>query len=339
MPNIRKTVATLRRNLKHSLNNFLDVDTTAAAIHLADYTLKKTKLTNHVVFIGRSLRQRLIPKGFHVCFHPGDGDCQNKCLSKITNSCSRRLMQATIHNLKVKLNNISTLKSRACSGLQERCTEAQHHRVSTLISEMNSWFYLEIKAIKDAKFATLLNMAPSTQSTINQPSIQHKRTVVTIPDDLPLTDAENSVLSKGLTFVPVNSKTDEYKVKADCERYFRRLHLKAHFHDHEDASTTPENDPFIKFDTKTSIWTPPDGQQSAIDHYIDHCRRRINSRNYTRPINVSNLPQEEKQALQDLRHRSDNIIKPANKGGAVVVWSRELYNQEAHCQTTVSTYS
>ena len=50
----------------------------------------------------------------------------------------------------------------------------------------------------------------------------------------------------------------------------------------------------------------------------------------TRPIVLSNLPQEEKQALQDLRHRTDIIIKPADKGGAVVVWSRDLYNQEAH---------
>lgn len=58
---------------------------------------------------------------------------------------------------------------------------------------MNSQFYHEIKAIKDAKFATLLYKAPSHHSTINKASAQHKRTVVTIPDDLPLTDAENSV--------------------------------------------------------------------------------------------------------------------------------------------------
>ena len=123
-------------------------------------------------------------------------------------------MQATIQNLKVKLNNISSLKSQACSLLQEPCTKAQYHRVSILISEMNSQFYHEIKAVKDAKFATLLDKAPSHHSTIiNQASVQHKRTVITIPDDLPLTDAENSVLSKGLTFVPVNSKTDEYQVK------------------------------------------------------------------------------------------------------------------------------
>jgi len=33
-----------------------------------------------------------------------------------------------------------------------------------------------------------------------------------------------------------------------------------------------------------------------------------------------------------IRQRTDIIIKPADKGGAVVVWSRELYNQEAHRQ-------
>jgi len=66
---------------------------------------------------------------------------------------------------------------------------------------------------------------------------------------------------------------------------------------------------------------------------IDRCRPSINSRNYTRPIVFSNLPQEEKQALQDLRHRSDITIKPADRGGVFVVWSRELYNQEAHRQT------
>ena len=83
MQNIRKTVATLRRNLKQSPNHFLDVDTISAAIELADYTLKKTKLCSHIVFIGRSLRKRLIPKGFRVRFHPADGDRQNRRVSKI----------------------------------------------------------------------------------------------------------------------------------------------------------------------------------------------------------------------------------------------------------------
>ena len=41
--------------------------------------------------------------------------------------------------------------------------------------------------------------------------------VVTIPTSMPLTDAEKSVLSKGLSFVPVSKTTDEYQAKTDCE--------------------------------------------------------------------------------------------------------------------------
>ena len=51
-------------------------------------------------------------KGTLECFHPADGDCQNRRLSKITNSCSRCLMQATIQNLKVKLNNTLLMPRR-----------------------------------------------------------------------------------------------------------------------------------------------------------------------------------------------------------------------------------
>ena len=38
-------------------------------------------------------------------------------------------------------------------------------------------------------------------------------TVVTIPENLPLSDAEKSVLSKGLNFVPLSKKLDEFSVK------------------------------------------------------------------------------------------------------------------------------
>lgn len=45
----------------------------------------------------------------------------------------------------------------------------------------------------------------------------------------------------------------------------------------------------------------------------------------------NNLSPSEKQALLHLTKR-DDIIKPADKGGAVVVWSGPLYDAEAHRQ-------
>ncbi|XP_063954030.1 uncharacterized protein LOC135153802 [Lytechinus pictus] len=42
-----------------------------------------------------------------------------------------------------------------------------------------------------------------------------------------------------------------------------------------------------------------------------------------------NLPREERQALSSLKNRSDIIIKPADKGSAVVVMDRQQYIDEA----------
>jgi len=157
--------------------------------------------------------------------------------------------------------------------------------------------------------------------------LQDKKIVVTIPSDLELTEAETSV-SKGLTFVPVNNNIEEYQVKADCEKYFCRLCRKAHFHGKADNPTDnaapAETDHFAKFDAKLSTWTPPEGQFSAVDHYIDRCRRFVNTLDFKRSLTchfANYSSQAERLALRNLRHRTDVVIKPADKGGAVVVWA------------------
>ena len=241
-------------------------------------------------------------------------------------------MQTTVHaqKLNFQLNIISTQNSR----LQINSTPAEYHRAKTLISEINSLAHCVIKEAKGAKFVTLLKEVTSKISTTSFDTSLGKRTVVTIPEDLLLNSAEHSVLSKGLTFVPTVNKTDEYQVKADCEKFFRRLRIKVHFHDSEDEHHEVDNhhDPFAKFDSKTSKWTPPDGKFSALDHYIDRCRRSIASQNYSKRPNFCNLTQDKKTALQDLKRRNDIIIKPAYKGGAVGVWKRDLCIQESNRQ-------
>ena len=46
----------------------------------------------------------------------------------------------------------------------------------------------------------------------------------------------------------------------------------------------------------------------------------------------SNLSPTERTALLQLSKRSDIVIKPADKGGAVVIWSCPLYVAKANCQ-------
>ena len=55
--------------------------------------------------------------------------------------------------------------------------------------------------------------------------------VVTIPEDLSLDEHERSLLAKGVNFIPTTSVTDEFQAKEDNEKFFRRLRLKAHFHE------------------------------------------------------------------------------------------------------------
>lgn len=82
---------------------------------------------------------------------------------------------------------------------------------------------------------------------------------------------------------------------------------------------------------QSSIWTPPDGQFSSIDHYIDCCCRFFNSLDFERSLTrrYTNLSQSERRALRNLHRYADVVITPAYKGGAVVVWSLLLYIQEA----------
>ena len=152
---------------------------------------------------------------------------------------------------------------------------------------------------------------------------------------MPLTDAEKSFLSKGITFAQFKKGIDEYQTKADCEVFYRRLRLRAQFrgNSESDSQRSPDTaDPFAQFNPKESTWTPPEGQFSAVDDYIDRCRRAINAIDFNAETLYNNLPSAERAALLQLIKRKDIVIKPADKGGTVVVWSRHLYIAEAKSQ-------
>ena len=90
------------------------------------------------------------------------------------------------------------------------------------------------------------------------------------------------------------------------------------------------NDPFERLIPKTSSWTPPEGQHPSLDVFISKCRIDINNilNNHITSMH-SNTSSEDRNAIKRLQERNDIVIKPADKGGAIVVWRRDLYFQEA----------
>ena len=182
---------------------------------------------------------------------------------------------------------------------------------------------------------------------------------VAIPEDLPLDVHERSLLTKGANFIPTTSVTDEFKVKEDNEKFFRRARLKAHFHetsedthngadDHQlndtiatNSSDTDATNANQQQDTVTtglienlkprpSQWTPPGWQFTSVGHYIDKCRREVNQIDFERKLTRHNLSHDEQHALRKLKNRTDVVIRQADKGGAFVVWRTDLYIAEAN---------
>ena len=76
---------------------------------------------------------------------------------------------------------------------------------------------------------------------------------------------------------------------------------------------------------------PPHGKFADVKLYIAKCHKEIKNLS-SKPLCQLSLTHAEKMALQSLRSRQD-IIKPADKGGGMVVWEyRDLYITEAHRQ-------
>ena len=65
--------------------------------------------------------------------------------------------------------------------------------------------------------------------------------------------------------MPLFKKTDEFTVQEDTEKFLRRVKLKAHFHDKEQASEDTERHEFKSLKNQKSNWTPQDDQFALVD--------------------------------------------------------------------------
>ena len=72
----------------------------------------------------------------------------------------------------------------------------------------------------------------------------------------------------------------------------------------------------------------PNTRFSAVEQYIQRTSHAISSLK-PKPIRSSNLTPRQLAALRGLKTRTDLVIKPADKGGRIVVWSRSEYKKEA----------
>ena len=127
------------------------------------------------------------------------------------------------------------------------------------------------------------------------------RLFVALPENRELTEQERCLLSKDLSCIPTRAHNDEYTAKADCEKFFCCLRLKAYFSSDPSNATAPSQpsnqceDPFKTLKHSPSNWTTPPGKFAAFDYYISKCRCEIKMLDFKQRVSKTNLSHYKKK--------------------------------------------
>ncbi|CAJ0968878.1 unnamed protein product [Ranitomeya imitator] len=158
-----------------------------------------------------------------------------------------------------------------------------------------------------------------------------------------LSPSELTVLQKGLSFYPTPA-FNGFQLDQELQRFFRNLRLKAHFATGDSGSTfgysaLPVNPDKSVFSLKEldltipSKYSPPKSYH-PVETYISLVTQDI--KRESAQINQGSLPIKrncttlDKQALDNLKKNSSITIKPADKGGTIVVMDTSFYLSMVH---------
>jgi hypothetical protein len=311
----------------------------ALGVKYLQSTLEKTRLNSHIVFLRQCVRHRVIPNGFRLNFHATQQT--SRPLEKILRNTSFRLMTETIRayvsRTEIVGRQIHTCRQQMSALLPDpTCV-----KIVDIVKDANRALHNSMLKTKEGKWAKLVPSQNPLQPThpTSAPVQTDEKLVVTIPDDLPLPIEQKQILSRGLKFIPLKPQVNFLSTLYHCQRFYRRLRLAAHFSNARLPTDKPTDDDDIAqlFPREKSSWTPPAGEFASLDFYICRCKQEINKL-HLKPLQHSNITTEELRALRQLQARDDVVIKPADKGGAIVVWRRDLYEAEVRKQLSDTTF-
>jgi len=166
-----------------------------------------------------------------------------------------------------------------------------------------------------------------------------------------LKETDLSVLNRGLTFIPTVSRFP-YKFILDCQnRNIRNLKLRDYF---QNSNRDYDPEAFHNRFLPKSDWIPPTNSLSkaTLDAIIKvtSFTNKLISKKFIRnssanspfvgcgPFLKTNMTPQEIATIAELKNQRNVIIKPADKGGAVVCMDPTLYRAEGLRQLTNAKY-
>ena len=158
--------------------------------------------------------------------------------------------------------------------------------------------------------------------------------VVVLAKQFRLTGPQRSLLEKGLSFVPSVGVSRDQKIELEfnIHNYHRRIKLATYFKHNQEKDKNIL--PFIG----SSNWTPSLHElPPEITTLLDQDWNSFN-KHYKLVTEQMNISLEEVRALQELKTKKHIVIKPADKGSAVVILSRDQYKFEVERQLSDTIY-
>ena len=138
---------------------------------------------------------------------------------------------------------------------------------------------------------------------------------------------EQALLSKGLKYIPT-TRIDKLDIQKDLLIFERRIKLLQYHKDTTFHLDKYEKHPF----KKNSGWTPTITLPKHLNCFLVNLETKIQQIDNTKTR--SNITKNEKAAIKSLQGNKGIIIRQADKGGAVVIWGRREYLNEAYRQLT-----
>ena len=142
------------------------------------------------------------------------------------------------------------------SQLYQNCPAVLVQSIRDKIQQLNCKLFQFLYQIKTQKFTNLVG--PSSN---REPPQDNQLAAVTTPNNFPLFEPETSVLSKGLNFVPIAKRTDEYLVKEKTKAIPTALQIKTFFKNlkkriHSDEGLMLETSVFESFTVANLPYRP-----------------------------------------------------------------------------------
>ncbi|KAJ1174954.1 hypothetical protein NDU88_000245 [Pleurodeles waltl] len=135
-------------------------------------------------------------------------------------------------------------------------------------------------------------------------------------NSLALTPAQTSVMEKGSSLVPT-AQLDKFKQCMEVNKFIKKVKLRSYFGDHSSNEGPNVGDTGLR--NKSSFTPPSTLIPIGILTFEQAVMKDINNIDPTSLKVFHNTTREEKKVLQDLANNASIVIKPADKGGALVI--------------------